>query len=172
MQPFVAFEDVMVEQLREDAAFRRMYLQIAWEDFQLDGNRKVLIASLRHIIKAQHKGTHMAKHTSFETLLRKHLSNNAELRDCYLQVAWENFQIDGDSKLFLLCLSDVIKAQGKEEEIASLLELPPSTLYQSLKEKPPSLLEMQKILQVLGYRLHLQAEASRQKEEMLEALAV
>lgn len=110
----VPFEDVMVKQLREDAAFRQTYLQIALEDFQLDGNREVLMASFRQ----------------------------------------------------------VIKAEGKEAEVAALLELSPATLQQNLREQAPSLLQMQKILHVLGYRLRLETEESKQNSEALEAMAV
>lgn len=114
----------------------------------------------------------MTKHIPFDTMLNKHLGNDAELRHCYLQVAWEDFQVDGDSELFWLCLYDVIKAQKKEEDIATLLELSPATLRQNLREQTPSLLQMQKILHVLGYRLRLETEESKQNSEALEAMAV
>lgn len=114
----------------------------------------------------------MTKHIPFDTMLNEHLGNDAKLRHCYLQVAWEDFQVDGDSELFWLCLYDVIKAQKKEEDIATLLELSPATLQQNLREQAPSLLQMQKILHVLGYRLRLETEESKQNSEALEAMAV
>lgn len=114
----------------------------------------------------------MTKHIPFDTMLNEHLGNDAKLRHCYLQVAWEDFQVDGDSELFWLCLYDVIKAQKKEEDIAALLELSPATLQQNLREQAPSLLQMQKILHVLGYRLHLHQQENIEQGNPLEALVV
>lgn len=49
----IPLEDMMVEQLREDPAFAEAYLRVAFEDFQKDGDMKVLLGCLRHVIEAR-----------------------------------------------------------------------------------------------------------------------
>lgn len=74
----------------------------------------------------------------------------------YLQVAFDEYQEDGDTEFFMKALRNVAKARGGLGQLAKKADLPRQNLYHTLSSKGnPSLKKLQPILGGLGFHLSI-----------------
>lgn len=79
---------------------------------------------------------------------------NPEMAKSYLEVALEEYEMDGDLSFFLEALRNVAEAQGGMTKLASKTGLNRQNLYRVLSENGnPELRTISLILHTLGYRL-------------------
>ncbi len=79
---------------------------------------------------------------------------NPEMAKSYLEVALEEYELDGDLSFFLEALRNVAEAQGGMTKLASKTGLNRQNLYRVLSENGnPELRTISLILHTLGYRL-------------------
>lgn len=82
---------------------------------------------------------------------------NPAMAKSYLEVALEEYEMDGDLSFFLEALRNVAEAQGGMTQLASKTGLNRQNLYKVLSENGnPELHTISVILQALGYRLSIQ----------------
>lgn len=82
---------------------------------------------------------------------------NPEMAKSYLEVALEEYELDGDLSFFLEALRNVAEAQGGMTQLASKTGLNRQNLYRVLSDNGnPELRTISIILQVIGYRLSIQ----------------
>lgn len=75
----------------------------------------------------------------------------------YLQVALEEYQVDGDTAAFMLALQTVVEAQGGIHELASRIHTAPQTALKMLSsDNTPTLDTLGAILNALGWRLSIE----------------
>lgn len=76
----------------------------------------------------------------------------------YIQFAMEEYQVDGDTEVFLLALYTFVESQGGVEEVAKRTAMAPETLSKILSSKEaPHLDTFATILKALGCRLSIEA---------------
>ncbi len=96
-----------------------------------------------------------------EYLIEQLAANRAEAID-YIQFALEEYQVDGDTAVFLLSLRTFVEAQGGISELAKRTHMSPDALLKILSsDKAPHIDTLGTILNALGCRLSivpLQAE--------------
>ncbi len=82
---------------------------------------------------------------------------NEEYARTYLEVALEEYEVDGDSQSFFKALKDVAKAQGGLSHIAKKANLNRQNLYKALSgDKKPRLETISHFMHGLGYKFALQ----------------
>ncbi len=75
----------------------------------------------------------------------------------YLQVALEEYQVDGDIAAFMLALQTVVEAQGGIHELASRIHTAPQTVSKMLSsDNTPTLDTLGTILNALGWQLSIE----------------
>lgn len=75
----------------------------------------------------------------------------------YLQVALEEYQVDGDTAALMLALQTVIEAQGGIHELANRIHTGPQTVLKMLSsDNTPTLDTLGTILNALGWRLSIE----------------
>lgn len=98
----------------------------------------------------------MRTYRKFNDDLIDELRADPEYAQAYLQVAFEEYEQDGDMEMLLLSLRRVAEAQGGVPELARRLNMRKTSLYHALSEKGnPRLSTISAILHGLGYRLTL-----------------
>ncbi len=99
----------------------------------------------------------MPKSIKFKKYLTESLKDTKEA-SAYLNVALEEFEKDGDIKIFLLMLRDVTEAQGGLSELAEKTNLNRQNLYRVLSGKGnPRISTLGNILNGLGFRFSIKA---------------
>lgn len=75
----------------------------------------------------------------------------------YLQVALEEYQVDGDTAALMLALQTVVEAQGGIHELANQIHTAPQTVLKMLSsDNTPTLDTLGTILNALGWRLSIE----------------
>ena len=75
----------------------------------------------------------------------------------YLQVALEEYQVDGDAAALMLALQTVVEAQGGIHELANRIHTAPQTALKMLSsDNTPTLDTLGTILNALGWRLSIE----------------
>ena len=75
----------------------------------------------------------------------------------YLQVALEEYQVDGDTAALMLALQTVVEAQGGLHELANRIHTAPQTALKMLSsDNTPTLDTLGTILNALGWRLSIE----------------
>ena len=75
----------------------------------------------------------------------------------YIQFAMEEYQVDGDTEVFLLALYTFVESQGGIEEVAKRTAMAPETLSKILSsEEAPHLNTLATVLNALGCRLSIE----------------
>ena len=75
----------------------------------------------------------------------------------YLQVALEEYQVDGDTAALMLALQTVVEAQGGIHELANRIHTAPQTALKMLSsDNTPTLDTLGIILNALGWRLSIE----------------
>ena len=81
---------------------------------------------------------------------------NPEMAKAYLEVALEEYELDGDLPFFLQALRNVAEAQGGITKLSEKTSLNRQNLYRVLSENGnPELRTISLILHKLGYRLSI-----------------
>ena len=82
---------------------------------------------------------------------------NREKAISYLQVALEEYQVDGDTAALMLALQTVVEAQGGIHELANRIHTAPQTALKMLSsDNTPTLDTLGTILNALGWRLSIE----------------
>ena len=75
----------------------------------------------------------------------------------YLQVALEEYQVDGDTAAFMRALQTVVEAQGGPHELVSQIHTAPQTVLKMLSsDNTPTLDTLGTILNALGWRFSIE----------------
>ena len=53
MRQYRKYKDVLIEDLRNDPEHAHLYLQVAFEEFEQDGDTEQLLVALRNVTEAQ-----------------------------------------------------------------------------------------------------------------------
>jgi probable addiction module antidote protein len=97
----------------------------------------------------------LSKTSDYHQHLLDSLSRKEEA-EAYLRVALEEYELDGDSDVFMLALRNVAQAQGGIGQLAKKTELDRTHLYRILSTKGnPRLLTLDNILRAMGFRLSI-----------------
>ena len=106
MRNYRNFKDYHIEQLRdpEDA---KLYLSVALEDYEKDGDIEAFLLAVRDVVEAQMQSQFKDYHVE-------------QLRDpedakLYLSVALEDYEKDGDIEAFSLAVRDIVEAQMQSQ---------------------------------------------------------
>jgi len=100
---------------------------------------------------------HIEDYPKYEEWVVESLENKDEAV-VYLQVAFDEYQEDGNTEAFLLALRHVAMAQGGIAKLADKTELSRETLYRTLSKKGnPRLQTLGKLLSGLGFHLVVEA---------------
>ena len=96
----------------------------------------------------------MNKHRTWRQYLLEQLSTNREEAIDYIQFALEEYQVDGETDVFLLSLRTFVEAQAGITELAKRTHMSPDALQKILSdEKAPQVDTLCTILKALGCRL-------------------
>lgn len=96
--------------------------------------------------------------TPFQDVLLQNLKDPAEA-EAYLDVAFAEFQEDGDMAFFLQALRNVAEAQGGISALAEKTHLNRQNLYKALSENGnPRLETVGAILRGMGLRLRVEVD--------------
>lgn len=99
----------------------------------------------------------MRKLRTWREYLIKQLAANWDEALDYIQFAMEEYQVDGDTEVFLLALYTFVESQGGIEEVAKRTAMAPETLSKILSsEEAPHLDTFATILKALGCRLSIE----------------
>lgn len=75
----------------------------------------------------------------------------------YLQVALEEYQVDGDTAAFMLALQTVVEAQGGTHELANRIHTAPQIVLKMLSsDNTPTLDTLGTVLNALGWQLSIE----------------
>ena len=75
----------------------------------------------------------------------------------YLQIALEEYQVDGDTIAFMLALQTVVEAQGGIHELANRIHIAPQTVLKMLSsDNTPTIDTVGTILNALGWKLSIE----------------
>ncbi len=75
----------------------------------------------------------------------------------YLEIALQEFEVDGDSEAFLMALRDVAEAKGGMSRLAKRSKLSRTSLYKALSRKGnPKINTISSILSGLNLRIRLE----------------
>lgn len=90
----------------------------------------------------------------FDEILIRHLQEDKELAETYLEVALEEFEEDRNMEYFLQALRTLANAKGGLTALAEKTNLSRQNLYRALSPKGnPTLSTLTEILSALGFRL-------------------
>ena len=99
----------------------------------------------------------MRKYRTWREYLIKQLAANWDEALDYIQFAIEEYQVDGDTEVFLLALYTFVESQGGVTEIAKHIGMDPQTLTKVLSsENAPRVDTLRTILTALGCRLSIE----------------
>ncbi len=99
----------------------------------------------------------MRKLRTWREYLIKQLAEDWDAALDYIQFAMEEYQVDADTKVFLLALYTFVEAQGGAAEVAKRAAIAPETLSKTLSsEEAPHLDTFVAILKALGCRLSIE----------------
>ena len=110
----------------------------------------------------------MRKLRTWREYLIKQLAEDWDAALDYIQFAMEEYQVDGDTEVFLLALYTFVESQGGIEEVAKRTAIAPETLSKTLSsEEAPHLDIFVTILKALECRLSIEPlRAKCQSAEM------
>ena len=98
----------------------------------------------------------MRKYRTWREYLIKQLAEDWNAALDYIQFAMEEYQVDGDTEVFLLALYTFVESQGGAAEVAKRAAIAPDTLSKILSsEEAPHLDTFATILKALECRLLL-----------------
>ena len=96
----------------------------------------------------------MRKLRTWREYLIKQLAEDSDAALDYIQFAMEEYQVDGDTEVFLLALYTFVESQGGAAEVAKRTAMAPETLSKILSsEKALHLDTLAAVLKALGCRL-------------------
>ncbi len=96
----------------------------------------------------------MRKLRTWREYLIKQLAEDWDAALDYIQFAMEEYQVDGDTEVFLLALYTFVESQGGAAEVAKRTTIAPEILSKILSsEKAPHLDTLAAVLNALGCRL-------------------
>ena len=99
----------------------------------------------------------MRKYRTWREYLIQQLAANSDEALNYIQFAMEEYQVDGDTEVFLLALYTFVESQGGTAEVAKRSAMAPETLSKILSsEKALHLDTFTTILKALGCRLSIE----------------
>lgn len=97
----------------------------------------------------------MKKTVDFQEYHLKNLQDTQVAKQ-YLEIALEEYEVDGDTEAFLLALRDVAEAQGGLGRLAKLTELNRQNLYKILSgQSKPRIDTISLVLHALGFKLSI-----------------
>ena len=96
----------------------------------------------------------MRKYRKWREIVIEQLAEDWDAALDYIQFAMEEYQVDGDTEVFLLALYTFVESQGGAAEVAKRTAIAPETLSKILSsEKAPHLDTLAAVLNALGCRL-------------------
>ena len=99
----------------------------------------------------------MRKYRKWRDIVIEQLAANWDEALDYIQFAIEEYQVDGDTEVFLLALYTFVESQGGVAEIAKRTAIAPETLSKILSsEEAPHLDTFATILKALGCQLSIE----------------
>ena len=99
----------------------------------------------------------MRKYRKWREYLIKQLAEDSDAALDYIQFAMEEYQVDGDTEVFLLALFTFIESQGGVAEVTKRTSMDPQTLTEVLSsEDAPRVDTLRTILTALGCRLSIE----------------
>ena len=100
----------------------------------------------------------MRKLRTWREYLIKQLAEDWDAALDYIQFAMEEYQVDGDTEVFLLALYTFVESQGGAAEVAKRTAIAPETLSKILSNEEASHLDtFVTILKALGCRLSIES---------------
>ena len=99
----------------------------------------------------------MRKLRTWREVLIEQLAADWEAAIDYLQVTVEDYQVDGDTPLFMLGLWTFVESQGGVAEVAKKIGIAPESLSKVLSSNaPPRIDILVTILNAFGWRLSIE----------------
>ncbi len=99
----------------------------------------------------------MRKYRKWREIVIEQLAEDWDAALDYIQFAMEEYQVDGDTEVFLLALYTFVESQGGAVEVAKRAAIAPETLSKILSIKEaPHLDTFVTILKALGCRLSIE----------------
>lgn len=99
----------------------------------------------------------MRKLRTWREVLIEQLADDWEAAIDYLQATVEDYQVDGDTPLFLLGLRTFVESQGGIPELAKKTGIDPESLSRVLfSTEPPRIDTLRTILNAFGWRLSIE----------------
>jgi len=99
----------------------------------------------------------MRKYRKWREIVIEQLAANWDEALDYIQFAMEEYQVDGDTEVFLLALYTFVESQGGIAEVAKRTSMDPQTLTEVLSsEDAPRVDTLTTILTALGCRLAIE----------------
>ena len=99
----------------------------------------------------------MRKYRKWRDIVIEQLAEDWDAALDYIQFAMEEYQVDEDTKVFLLALYTFVESQGGAAEVAKRSTIAPETLSKILSsEEAPHLDTFATILKALGCRLSIE----------------
>ncbi len=99
----------------------------------------------------------MRKYRKWRDIVIEQLAEDWDAALDYIQFAMEEYQVDADTKVFLLALYTFVESQGGAAEVAKRSTIAPETLSKILSsEEAPHLDTFATILKALGCRLSIE----------------
>ena len=96
----------------------------------------------------------MRKYRKWREIVIEQLAEDWDAALDYIQFAMEEYQVDGDTEVFLLALYTFVESQGGAAEVAKRTAIAPETLSKILSsEKTPQLDTLVAVLNALGCKL-------------------
>ena len=100
----------------------------------------------------------MRKYRKWRDIVIEQLAANWDEALDYIQFAMEEYQVDGNTEVFLLALYTFVESQGGVEEVAKRTAIAPETLSKILSsEEVPHLDTFATILKALGCQLSIKS---------------
>ncbi|MYB96080.1 helix-turn-helix domain-containing protein [Candidatus Poribacteria bacterium] len=99
----------------------------------------------------------MRKYRKWREIVIEQLAANWDEALDYIQFAMEEYQVDGDTEVFLLALYTFVESQGGVAEVAKRTSMDPQTLSKILSsQEVPHFDTFVAILKALGCRLSIE----------------
>ncbi len=99
----------------------------------------------------------MRKYRKWRDIVIEQLAEDWDAALDYIQFAMEEYQVDGDTEVFLLALYTFVESQGGAAEVAKRAAIAPETLSKILSSnEAPYLDTFVTILKALGCRLSIE----------------
>lgn len=99
----------------------------------------------------------MRKYRKWREVVVEQLAADWDAALDYIQFAMEEYQIDGDTEVFLLALYTFVESQGGVAEVAKCTSMDPQTLTKVLSSgEVPRVDTLRTILTALGCRLSIE----------------